>query len=90
MDPKCSLGYTPDQIAVLTGDREQEFWDWMRGQTVAICQADPQREWVEDTSALGGMRIVEIGPPLCDIAHGAPIVYRWDLERFLAGLPVID
>lgn len=83
VEPKCHLGYTPDQITTLTGNREQEFWHWMRGQTVAVCNAEPQREWV-----LG--ELVEAGPPLCSVAHGMPIVYRSDLERFLEGLPVID
>lgn len=90
MEPKCSLGYTHDQIAALTGDREQEFWHWMRGQTVAVCGAEPQRRWVHDFDGAGKSELVEVGPPLCDVAHGAPIVYRWDLERFLAGLSVID
>lgn len=90
MHPKCHLGYTPDQITALTGDREEEFWHWMRGQTMAVCNAEPQRKWVEDETHDGGMKLITVGPPLCSVAHGAPIVYRWDLERFLANLPITD
>lgn len=90
MHPKCHLGYTPDQITALTGDREQEFWHWMRGQTMTVCNAEPQRKWVHNFDAAGRSELVEVGRPLCDVAHGAPIVYRWDLERFLANLPITD
>lgn len=74
----CELGYTEDEIEDLMGDRLKEFERWMYGQTMAICGG---RKYNHDTrkyeEACGGN------------PHGV-IVYRWDADRFLAGLPVID
>lgn len=87
--PDCQYGYTETQLDEILGDRIPEFNGWMWGQTMAICNGDPQREWVDDPGAPGGMKLVETGPPLCESAHG-PVVYPWDLARFLEGRPVID
>ena len=37
--PACSLGYTPAQVAEILPDkfREEAFWQWMSGQTMAVC-----------------------------------------------------
>lgn len=74
----CRLGYTSEQVAELMGDRLDEFYEWMVGQTQAICEG---RKYNHDTrkyeEACGGH------------AHGL-IVYEWDADRFLAGLPAID
>lgn len=79
MEPDCRLGYTAEQVKALTGDREQEFWHWMRGQTMAICEGQKfNRDTGEYETSCGG------------VAHGMTIVYPWDLERFLKGLPIID
>lgn len=90
-DPECRYGYPATQVDEILafGPRQQAFWDWMYGQTMAICNRDPQREWIDDDESPGGMRLVEVGPPLCDRAHGT-IVYPWDLARFIDGRPVID
>lgn len=69
IEPECRGGYTYAQVAEIVGPREGEFWDWMSGQTMMICQGEGACEGV---------------------AHGMPIVYRWDLERFLEGRPIVD
>lgn len=79
MKPECSLGYTPEQVTILTGDREDDFWRWMRGQTMAICDGRSYNHATKEyEEACGG------------VAHGMPIVYASDMGRFLLGLPVID
>lgn len=89
IEPECRGGYTREQIMEIVGDRVDDFWHWMRGQTMMICNQDPQRKWVDDSEAPGGMRIVDIGPSLCDQPHGV-VVYPWDLQRYLDGRPIID
>lgn len=65
--PACSLGYTKKQVGeILPGRLEEAFWQWMRGQTMAICEGRD------------------------GVAHGSPIVYPHDLQRFLAHLPTTD
>lgn len=90
--PACHLGYPPDQIEQILRAPElrKRFWRYMRGQTMAICNQEPEREWVEDPASPGGMRLVDIAPPRCDRPHGGPLTYPWDLERFLLGAPPID
>lgn len=75
--PECSLGYTARQIEQLMGSRIHEFYSWMNGQTMAICDGrafDPE---------VGSVRDSGCGP------HGV-VVYSWDAKRFLLGLPVVD
>ena len=88
---KCRLGYTPDEVeAILGPDADLDvFSEWMYGQTMAICDGGPETTWIDDPTAPGGMRLVEVGPPLCSEAHGA-VVYPWDLTRFIEGRPVVD
>lgn len=71
--PECRGGYTYRQVQEIVGDREDDFWHWMRGQTMMVC---------------GGPD--DGGNKKCEVAHGAPIVYSWDMERYLAGRPVLD
>ncbi len=67
IDPECSGGYTATQIESILGNRTEDFWEWMRGQTMMICNGEN-----------------------CEVAHGMPIVYPWDLERYLDGRPIVD
>lgn len=77
-EPKCRLGYTRSQIEELTGDQRDEFYEYMNGQTMAICEG---RQWNPTLNQY---------EDACEgIPHGI-IVYPWDAERFLLGLPVID
>lgn len=77
-EPECSCGYPAYQLKEVLGDRLPAFWQWMRGQTVTLCEGKrynhDTKEYEEDC---GG------------ISHGA-VVYTCDLERYLLGLPVID
>lgn len=73
---KCRQGYTSDQIEEIVSDKE-DFWQWMRGQTMTICDG---RSWNHTTG-----KYEQTGPG----PHGS-VVYSWDLKRYLAGLPVID
>lgn len=72
--PECRGGYTSRQIADLFPSTEHIFWAWMHGQTMMICGGPSDGA----------------GERNCHVAHGGPIVYPWDLERYLAGKPVID
>lgn len=77
-DPECRLGYTFEQLEKILGGRLDFFGHWMRGQTMAICDGRQySHETQEYTETCGGT------------AHGV-IVYRYDLERYLLALPVVD
>jgi hypothetical protein len=89
IEPECTYGYTSAQISEILGDRQGEFGHWMRGQTMAICDAAPERKWIDDEDAVGGLRLVDVGPPPCKRPHGV-VVYPWDVERFIAGRPIVD
>ncbi len=74
----CKYGMTIDDLADVFNEGElAELYDWMRGQTGAICEG---REWDYD---LGDYIEVDCGP------HGM-VVYRNDVMRFIEGLPVVD
>jgi len=78
-EPECRGGYPLSQAEEIVGeDRFPALMDWMRGQTMMLCQGvryDP--DMGREVEACGG------------VAHG-PVIYAYDLHRFLAGLPVID
>lgn len=88
-EPECRVGYTYRQLEAILEDRLEDFWDWMWGQTMMLCNAEAEREWTDDAGAPGGMRLVEVGPALCAEPHGG-VVYTWDLERYLSGRQIID
>ena len=76
--PECEDGFTDRQVRDITGDRYDEFCRWMYGQTMSLCEGrkydHARRTYYE---SCGG------------VAHGG-IVYKWDLQRFLDGRPIID
>lgn len=76
-EPICKLGYPEEQLREILGDQYDDFQKWMIGQTMAICEG---RSFHHDTRKYEANGC---GP------HGL-VVYRWDLERFMKGLPVID
>lgn len=92
--PSCPMGYTGQDLCTLLGDREDEFWYFMRGQTMILCDGstyDHERQSYFTTACsdmLPGMPLLESEVQLLR-GHGG-IVFRGDLERFLMGLPVID
>lgn len=75
--PECKLGYPSRQVEEIMGDRLSTFNRWMSGQTRAICDG---RNYNHDIKAYE--------PSGCG-PHG-PVTYSWDVQRFLAGLPIID
>lgn len=76
-------GYPWSQLdEILPPDTAKALGQWMYGQTMMICDGSPERKWIDG-------ELIEVGPPKCDRAHG-PVVYEWDLDRFLLGLPVVD
>lgn len=74
----CQFGYPTEQVKEILGDDAHRFWNWMRGQTMAVCDA---KVWNPETE--------EYEVACSGIEHGY-VVYGHDLERFLLDLPVID
>lgn len=68
-----------DQIETfLDARRFAELMDWMHGQTMMLCEGRRYDHSTQEyTEKCGG------------VAHG-PVVYCWDLERFMAGGPIVD
>ena len=81
-EPECRLGYSEQQverILATNNKRTDDFNDWMFGATMALCDG---RIYNADS------HLYE--PSACfQKPHGA-VVYTWDMDRFLAGLPNID
>lgn len=74
--PECPYGYTRAQVEQIMGDRVQDFWRWMKGQTVSLCDG---REYDYERQAY-----VDTGH-----CHGT-IVYASDVRNFLAGGRAFD
>lgn len=75
--PSCRYGYTRGDLEALFGDRLPEFFRWMRGQTVSVCDGrayDHDKREYHDTGC---------GP------HGT-VVYPWDVEQYLRGGRPLD
>lgn len=73
--PVCEYGYTWEQLEeeVFTAKGYDMFTDWMFGQTQSICTGVNYNHYTE-----------EYEPSACaDDPHGGPIVYAWDLQRFI-------
>lgn len=79
-EPECPLGYPKSQLDTIFGDDVARLWQWMRGQTGAICTGT---RYNHDTGAY------ELSPCAKTGAHGY-VVYRWDVERFMVGGPILD
>lgn len=78
-DPKCPMGYPEAQLKDILFDRINNFNKWMTGQTVGVCDG---RRYNYDTK--------EYEPTECaDKPHGA-VVYRSDLQSYLAGKGNLD
>jgi hypothetical protein len=69
-EPECKMGYTQHQLKQILGDRLADFDNWMRGQTVALCNG---RVYDHDER--------EYKPSDCG-PHGW-ITYAHDLRRYL-------
>lgn len=76
----CPLGYTEADLKGLLGEINFPiFRKWMYGQTMALCDG-LYYDQIKGAYEKSGCYVHP---------HGA-VVYGWDLERFLAGKPVID
>lgn len=75
--PSCQLGYTTEDLEQILGDRLQEFYGWMDGQTVGICDG---RDYNHQTQEYYETKC---GP------HGSAY-YQWDVVRFIDGRPIVD
>lgn len=76
-EPNCTHGYSFDLLdETLGAERFAELMDWMRGQTMMLCDG---RRYDHDTR-----EYYETGH-----VHG-PVVYPWDVQRFLRGGPIVD
>lgn len=75
--PDCRYGYSATQLEALLGDRLDDFYRWMCGQTVSICDG---REYDYDAR---DYRDTGCGP------HGT-VVYTSDVRQFLAGRAPLD
>ncbi|MFT4260365.1 hypothetical protein [Microbacterium sp.] len=71
--PDCAFGYTQEQVNDLLGDgpAQQAFWDWMYGQTQALCTG-------EQYSHTEGHMV----PNSCAGHPHGPVVYTWDFARY--------
>lgn len=81
-DPECPFGYSEQQVREIlarNGKTEEEWGNFLFGQTVALCDG---RTWDEES------RLYHPSPCFQE-PHGT-VVYPWDMDRFLQGLPVID
>ncbi len=94
-EPSCRSGYTVEDLEGILGDRLDDFWYWMRGQTMMLCDGtkyDHERQGyftTECSDMLPEMPVTREEIPYLGMGHGG-VVYRSDLERYLRGLPVID
>jgi len=78
-EPVCPLGYPRSQLEEFLGDRLEAFTEWMRGQTVVICQGkrwSPEERRDVPTDCFGHPHNV--------------VTYRHDVERYLAGKEPLD
>lgn len=76
-NPDCDRGYSFDLLKETLGAaRFSELMDWMHGQTMMLCDG---RRYDHDAR-----EYYETHP-----AHG-PVVYTWDVERWLKGGQILD
>lgn len=77
--PRCEMGYPEDQLRELLHTHEYDrLMQFMYGQTVGVCEG---RKYNHETK--------EYEVACNGVSHGV-VVYSHDLERFIAGLPVVD
>jgi len=73
----CNGGYSFALLeATLGEERFAELTDFMNGQTMTLCEG---RRYDHETESYTETHE----------AHG-PVVYTWDVERFMRGGPILD
>lgn len=78
-EPVCPLGYPLKQLDDHFGGDKARFWEWMRGQTMVLCEG---RRWSPELN--------HFEPTACvDHPHGT-VVYKHDVEQYLAGKEPLD
>lgn len=76
-EPDCDRGYSFGLLEETLGAGGfSELMDWMHGQTMMLCDG---RRYDHEAK-----EYYETHP-----AHG-PVVYTWDVERFLGGGQIVD
>lgn len=81
----CESGMTDEDLAaVIPADELPRFWQWMNGQTFAICEGRryhhmPDDPTKDDYATGEGFYEEKCG----GVAHGR-VVYPWDVARFLS------
>lgn len=77
--PECRGGYPWYQLEeIFSEDEVKQLHGWMYGQTMMLCEG---RIWNSTTH--------EYEEACNGDSHG-PVVYPWDLKRWMRGLPIID
>jgi hypothetical protein len=78
--PECPYGYPISQLeGQLSSEEFQSLGQWLRGQTMMLCTGEKYDHENQQT----------IASECAENPHGA-VVYKWDVDRYFAGLPVID
>lgn len=79
IQPSCIYGYTEADLIIIFGDRLPDFYKWMRGQTISLCDGrvydHDLKEYIDS----------KCGPP----GHG-PVYYPWDVKNFIDPSPWLD
>ena len=75
--PECEHGYPVSQLErELDAETFEALQKWMHGQTMTLCN---------------GQRYSHETKEYYETGHSCgPVVYSWDVKRFLDGLAVID
>ncbi len=78
--PSCPIGYTREDLLAMFGTVGiDDFDQWMRGQTQAICEG---RRYNHDKKAYE--------PDACEHTPHGVVAYTWDVERYIDHLPPLD
>jgi len=79
--PSCPLGYTLDDLMVIFPLAEEldKFFSWMRGQTGGICEGRRYDYEIKQS----------ISEECASTPHGM-VIYKWDVQRYIDGGPIVD
>lgn len=91
-ESSCPDGYTQEDITRILGDREDEFWQWMAGQTMMLCDGreyDHKHRRYVATECSGMYPGTWLTNDAAPGGHGI-VVYSHDFKRFIKGLPIVD
>lgn len=95
LEPTCPFGYTTDDLKKIFGNDIDDFWYYMRGKTISLCDGttyDHERKGYVTTECSGmlpGIPVLREEIPYALTGHGG-VVYTRYVERYIRGLSVID